>query len=722
MTESRRIDQKACIGLRMKDGMKTKIYQRTSLAMAMSLCLLGSALAAPNALQADLSRLLKAMPEAKLNTESRQAMRQALVLVGQDRLDEGSRLLNAALKLDPSNSYLQFFNAFGYHLMAQRGDTEKFALAEQGYLLAVQFDASNWIAHYFLGTMYFEQRNFSASQQEWAAVLLSLGEDQEVLLRMVAAAYYAGDPVTAAACLERLRVLSPSDPQVLRLSALVSAAINQSEQAAKWLALYSETQPSANELAILQQRVSHWAVVHRNSKKNEVLSKARAQDGTSQGANLNQDPAMIRTQGQPSNPFGTQGQPFNPYGAATQDNGFPAQGGQGGFNPLGSQGGFPGQPGQGGFANQAAMDPNDPNARRMVLVDVVIMRTEDSLSTRKGVNLLNALTLQFGSSSGPAFSRNFSSTNSSTGSSTGSSTSTPQNGLEGTIPATNPNANAMANVTATALTRAISIPALSYSLNIVNSNANINEVLARPTLAALNGVRSEFFSGTTLNAAVVSTGTVGGNPVQIEKEIGVKLSILPTFLSGNKIRLTVDAQRTFLRTPSSDVIYTYKLETSKIMVNANVIMEFGETLVLGGLSEKETSNARDGVPVLQDIPGVQYLFSTKKTDDFQRSVLMLITPREPQYTYRKQTASSPSQAGATAGQEAGQVGEDSMKELRARYGDWFKPYPNLASVFSQLNSSSIYREFRTGDVTLEKWDKQSTTIDRLKQALDFLFY
>jgi hypothetical protein len=63
-----------------------------------------------------------------------------------------------------------------------------------------------------------------------------------------------------------------------------------------------------------------------------------------------------------------------------------------------------------------------------------------------------------------------------------------------------------------------------------------------------------------------------------------------------------------------------------------------------------------------------------------------------------------------------------MKELRARYGDWFKPYPNMASVFNHLNLSSIYREFRTGDVTLEKWDRQVTTQDRLKQALDFLFY
>ena len=87
--------------------MNTKLYKRTSLAMAMSLCLLGSALAAPNALQAELSRFLKAMPDARVNSESRQAMRQALVLVGQDRLDEGSQQLNAALELDPSNSYLQ---------------------------------------------------------------------------------------------------------------------------------------------------------------------------------------------------------------------------------------------------------------------------------------------------------------------------------------------------------------------------------------------------------------------------------------------------------------------------------------------------------------------------------------------------------------------------------------------------------------------------------------
>jgi len=116
--------------------------------------------------------------------------------------------------------------------------------------------------------------------------------------------------------------------------------------------------------------------------------------------------------------------------------------------------------------------------------------------------------------------------------------------------------------------------------------------------------------------------------------------------------------------------------------------------------------------VMQDVPGLQYLFAKRDTSDFQRSVLLLITPRSPQYTYRNEVTKSDSEVDADQG----------MQELRARYGDWFNPYPNLASVFSHMNASSIYREFRTGDVTLEQWDRQDTRSARLRQALDFLFY
>jgi Tfp pilus assembly protein PilF len=639
-----------------------------------------------NAAGTNFAKLVAAIPKARIDSEPKAKALQALTLVGKNQLQEGSVLLNTALQLDPSNSYLQFFNAYTYHLMAQAGDTQKFSLAEQGYALAIQFDRSNWIAHYYLGMLRFEQRNFRSAQSELAEVLLFREDDQDVLLRMVAASYYAGDPVTAAACLDRLRVLKPRDAQVLRLSALISAAIGHPEDAQRWLAQYQETRPDAVELARTQERIKHWGVVRRETPLDADKPQASAGDGNMPIIGLKdkasarlRDPAFIRTADDEDYATDDEKPKFAPPASSTEF--APAASSPSGSDSAADM--------QGSAQNEQAMEAK---SNRMVLVDVVIMRTEDSLSTRKGVNLLNTLSLQFGGVNKDgtpisAFNRSVSSVND-----------------DGTSSVT------------TALTRAISIPALTYSINIANSNTNLNEVLARPTLAALDGLKSDFFSGTTLNAGVVVAGgtNAGGGSVQIEKEIGVKLSIVPTFMPDGKIKMTVDAQRTFLKPSNQDANFSYKVEVSKIMVNANVVMNFGETLILGGLSEKETTRARDGVPLLQDIPGVQYLFSRKDTSDFQRSVLMLITPRKSQYTFRSDAAG---RADPDNGGDA-----ESMKELRARYGDWFKPYPNMASVFNHLNHSSIYREFRTGDVTLEKWDRQVTTQERLKQALDFLFY
>jgi type II secretory pathway component GspD/PulD (secretin) len=254
-------------------------------------------------------------------------------------------------------------------------------------------------------------------------------------------------------------------------------------------------------------------------------------------------------------------------------------------------------------------------------------------------------------------------------------------------------------------------------MNIANAYSKLNEVLARPTLAALEGMRSEFFSGTSLNAAVVSPGNGnGGSSVSIEKKYGVKLTVLPQILANGMIKLAIDASRTFLQPPSSDIGFTYKLEISEILANANVVLRMGDTLILGGLSEKETTSTRDGVPGLQDIPIVQYFFSKQQKTNYQKSVLILITPRPANYTW----LSDESRA------EFAKTQDDpitpSIDVLRARYSDWFKPYPNLASVFHHLNAAGLYREFRTADVTLENWERMDSTMSRLKQALDFLYY
>ena len=80
-------------------------------------------------------------------------------------------------------------------------------------------------------------------------------------------------------------------------------------------------------------------------------------------------------------------------------------------------------------------------------------------------------------------------------------------------------------------------------------------------------------------------------------------------------------------------------------------MKFDDTLIISGLSEKETEKLNDGVPFLQDLPVLQHLFRHEDTLDFTKSVLILLTPRKPQYTHADgcSKSSAPAMSGWRSG-------------------------------------------------------------------------
>jgi len=605
-----------------------------------------------NSLRPDLKKVAR--------SDSLERATSALQLAADLKLPQASRAINEALQLDPRNPWLHFFNGLIYHLQARQGDTEKTNTAIEGYRQAIRFDPNNWLAHEFLGLAYIEQRKYANAQATFAEVLLSRPNDLDTLQRMMASSYLAGDAATACNMADRIGTLQPvQPPKLLRSAVTVYAACGDFQKSQAMRERYGAGGPSAEDLERLDLRVESWRVLHKSRSAGDrgKLSQNNSETPAT-------EPRMVKTQ------FG---------GAGSGAGGGFGGGGFGGGGFGGGGGGF------GGAAEAVPRAAASTGDTRMVLVDVVMVRTEDTLQTTKGVNLLNTLSLQFGSASAGAFSRTFNSTS----------------GADST----------------TVITRAITLPALTYSMNIANAFSKLNEVLARPTLAALEGARSEFFSGTSLNAAVVSGGAgATGSSVSIEKRYGVKLTVLPQVLANGMVKLSIDASRTFLQPPSNNIGFTYKLEISEITANANVVMRLGDTLILGGLSEKETTNTRDGVPVLQDVPLMQYFFSAQQKTDYQKSVLILITPRPANYTWLSDQSK----------EEFAKTPDDpftpSMDVLRARYQDWFKPYPNLASVFHHLNAADLYRDFRTGDVTLEAWDRMDSTRLRLKQALGFLYY
>lgn len=657
----------------MKKLSNTLRLSKIAAGLTMALCLTSPAHADDTAKSfADMLKAVPLIPAGSYDSEMLAKVTTAVNFIKQQDLPQAQSAINEALQLDARNSHLHFLNGFVYHLQARQGDTQKAEMALEGYQQALRIDPSNWIAKEFLGLAYMDLKQFDNAKLAFSDVLLLTPESSVSIYGLMVSSYLTGDARTACAMADQFQKTSMSttaNRSFIRSSVSVYASCGNFAQADRMLNTLSEFTNSGPEVERVDRRLAQWKSFYLKQEQTVVNTKTPA--GGMMKTSLSDYPVNGRPE-QLAQAFTSSAPAYRPP---------PRQ-----EDPVADNQGSAAEP----LAVPVAATPvvtaaadAAGNGPRMLLIDVVLLSTQELMATSKGINLLNALTLQLGSgTSTPAYSRIVTS-----------------NSLNGATPDVS-----------TAITRAVSIPSLTYSLNIANANNSVNEVLARPTLAAIEGLPSEFFSGTNLSAGIVSLSTQGGSTiVPLDKRFGIKLSVTPTFLQQGRVQLKIEAQRTALNASSNNSNVAYQIEIGELTANANVVMKLGETLVLSGLSEKTKTSTRDGVPGLQDVPVVQYLFSNKKTNDLQRSALILITPR------------APIQIADDAANESRSMALR-MKELREKFGFANNNPANIEAVMTQLQSNQFFREFRQGDVAMERWDRMRTTGDRLEEALSFLYY
>ncbi len=540
---------------------------------------------------------------------------------------------NRALKFDPANSQLHFLNGLTYHLRAAAGDTSQKEYAAIGYRLALQYDSANYWAAYQLGHINFNDQRFREAQDAFAYALLFAPEEPVLLKALATASYYAQDLKTAAGAIEKAEKIAPSDPWVLRIAALVNAAGTNFDDAERYLSRYREGKKNAGlrRAGYLAKRIGDWRRYHARNPNLQLAQTI---------LNFQGDSGSSTDQAAPSS----------------------------------------------GDSDSSSGTEEEP--QRMVMVDVVIIRSEERRATDKGVNLLSGLLLTL-----PTGTNSFNFTSTRTANDPGTGANTLVNSFAYSVP--------------------LQVSA-AYSLNIFNDNFDKNEILARPSLIAMDGKQSEFFTGAVFHVEL--TGAAGSEGSVDEVPVGISLKVTPTFKSKGMVELEISADRAFLEGRSSEAGFNNFVQVTKTTVTANVVMKLGDTLIISGLSEKETESLHDGVPFLQDIPVLQYLFSHEDTLDFTKSVLILLTPRKPRYTYADGSAKTDRVNPADA-----QAGQPNLDELLGR-PDWFKPAANLDAVFQHLKDRRLFKEFRSGDVRLEKWEDEAGLGSRIKRAVEFLYF
>lgn len=161
------------------------------------------------------------------------------------------------------------------------------------------------------------------------------------------------------------------------------------------------------------------------------------------------------------------------------------------------------------------------------------------------------------------------------------------------------------------------------------------EIISRPVVYTANNKKAVISSGrdepvpvSTLTTAVTAvqqdTGASIASNIQF-KPVVLKLEVIPLINSEDEVTLTIAQQNDNVleRVPISGnevpVIGTQALTTTITLRNR-------ETVVLGGLITEENQDSRTGIPLLRDIPGLGYLFSTTKKDVRRRELIVMIQP------------------------------------------------------------------------------------------------
>ena len=121
---------------------------------------------------------------------------------------------------------------------------------------------------------------------------------------------------------------------------------------------------------------------------------------------------------------------------------------------------------------------------------------------------------------------------------------------------------------------------------------------------------------------------VGSGTATVQfKDAVLELKVTPTITADNRVYLAInvkkDALAGYVDAPGSGKIPT--IDTREI--NTSVLVDNGQTVVLGGIYEVNKNNTTTKVPGLGDIPGIGALFRTTTRSDTKAELLIFVTPR-----------------------------------------------------------------------------------------------
>jgi type IV pilus assembly protein PilQ len=175
------------------------------------------------------------------------------------------------------------------------------------------------------------------------------------------------------------------------------------------------------------------------------------------------------------------------------------------------------------------------------------------------------------------------------------------------------------------------IAIFSYQKGVLNAlNLRISALerigsvknIAKPSVLTINGQKATIRQGIQVpyqTAAVGAGGTAVPN-VQF-KDVVLQLDVTPIVSPDGRIMMEVELKRDTLgiQTDAGPAINTKEVKTK-------VIVEDGQTIVIGGVIDDQSNITNEGIPRLVRVPLLKYLFGQERVNTRNSELLIFITP------------------------------------------------------------------------------------------------
>lgn len=161
-----------------------------------------------------------------------------------------------------------------------------------------------------------------------------------------------------------------------------------------------------------------------------------------------------------------------------------------------------------------------------------------------------------------------------------------------------------------------------------NQTEGRTEVLSSPRVVTANNTEAIIKQGQEIGYVTVTGGANGAGTATVQfKEAVLELKVTPTITADDRVYLNLnvkkDALNRFIDSPGGGQVP----QLDKREVTTGVLVDNGQTVVLGGVYEISKADTENKVPLLGDIPVLGNLFRKKGRNDSKAELLIFVTPR-----------------------------------------------------------------------------------------------